>query len=32
MLVTMTHNQVEALLEERVRNLTKTYRNTQRNH
>jgi hypothetical protein len=25
MLVTMTHNQVEALMEERVRNLTKTY-------
>jgi hypothetical protein len=25
MLVTMTHNQVEALLEERIRTLTKTY-------
>ena len=26
MLVTMTHNQVEALLEERVRNLTQAYK------
>ena len=25
MLVTMTHNQVEALLEERIRNYTKIY-------
>jgi hypothetical protein len=30
MLVTMTHNQVEALLEERIRNYTKSYRQRNR--